>query len=150
VRVRTFLVTGVSGAGKSTMARQLRAWGHHAVNADGDSELCGWADRDGRAVQRPAHPEVAWLAAHEWRRDPRRLHEIMADADRRGVDTFCLCRAAIYDPGAAAIVRVLPIVAVTRRGRFAVVIVRDGRAEHSPPCDTAVQGVAWAEHVRPS
>jgi len=93
-RVRAFLVTGVSGAGKSTMARQLSAWGRHAVSADGDSELCGWVDRDGRAVQRPAHPDVAWLAAHEWRWDPRRLHEIMTDADLRGVDTFWLCGRA--------------------------------------------------------
>jgi hypothetical protein len=57
-------------------------------------------------------------------------------------------RAAIYDPGAAAIVRVLPIARATRRERFAAVIVRDGRAEHSLPCETAAQAVAWAEHVR--
>ncbi len=92
--MRAFLVTGVSGTGKSTMARQLSAWGHHAVSADADSELCGWVDLDGRAVQRPAHPDGAWLAAHEWRWDPRRLHEIMTDADRRGVDTLWLCGRA--------------------------------------------------------
>jgi hypothetical protein len=57
-------------------------------------------------------------------------------------------RAAIYDPGTVAIVRVLPVAGATRRGRFAAVIVRDGRAEHSLPCDTAVQALAWAEHVR--
>ncbi len=56
-------------------------------------------------------------------------------------------RAAIYDPGTAATVRVLPVAGATRRGRFAAVIVRGGRAEHSLPCDTAVQA-AWAEHVR--
>ncbi len=50
-------------------------------------------------------------------------------------------RAAIYDPGTAATVRVLAVAGVTRRGRFAAVIVRDGRAEHSLPCDTAVQAV---------
>jgi len=93
-RVRTFLVTGVSGAGKSTMARQLRAWGHYAVSADGDSELCGWTDRDGRRVQRPAQPDEAWLAAHEWQWDPQRLDEIIADAERRGMDTFWLCGRA--------------------------------------------------------
>jgi hypothetical protein len=57
-------------------------------------------------------------------------------------------RAAIYDPGTAVTVRVLPVVGATRRGRFAAVIVRDGRAEHSLPCDTAVHAVGWAEHIR--
>jgi hypothetical protein len=40
--VNRFLVTGVSGAGKTTVARQLCAWGHHAVSADSDTVLCGW------------------------------------------------------------------------------------------------------------
>jgi hypothetical protein len=32
--------------------------------------------------------------------------------------------------------------------RFVAVITRDGRAEHSYPCGTAVEAVRWAERVR--
>jgi hypothetical protein len=89
-RVRALLVTGVCGAARSTIAWQSSAWGQHAVSADGDSELCGWFDLDGRAVQRPALPDGAWLVAHEWRWEPRCLHEIMTAAEGRGVDTLWL------------------------------------------------------------
>jgi len=41
-------------------------------------------------------------------------------------------------PGAAATVRVLPTASAIRRERFVAVISREGRAEHSLPCGTAV------------
>ena len=92
--VHAFLVNGVSGAGKSTVARQLHAWGHHAVSADADTALCGWSDGHGRRVTRPAHPDAAWLAAHQWRWDPQRLEEILTEADQLGVATLWLCGKA--------------------------------------------------------
>jgi hypothetical protein len=42
--VLVFLVTGVSGAGKSTVARRLAAWGHRAISLDADNRLCSWMD----------------------------------------------------------------------------------------------------------
>ena len=58
-------------------------------------------------------------------------------------------RSALYTPpGAAAGVRVQPMAQPTRRERYAAVIVRDGRAEHSRPCHTAIEAIRWAEHVR--
>ena len=89
-----FLVTGVSGAGKSTVARQLRAWGHHALSADADTILCGWHDPQGRRVTRPAHPDSTWLAAHRWEWDPDRLDELITEADELGVPTLWLCGQA--------------------------------------------------------
>jgi hypothetical protein len=56
--------------------------------------------------------------------------------------------AAIYAPaGAATQVRVRAMVEATRRHRFAAVIARAGRAEHSRPCGTAVEAIRWAEGV---
>lgn len=83
-----FLVTGVSGAGKSTLARRMAAWGHRTVSADADSVLCSWTDRDGRRVERPAEPDAAWLSAHEWRWDPARLDQVIAEAARGSDDAL--------------------------------------------------------------
>jgi len=89
-----FLVTGVSGAGKSTVARRLVRWGHHAVSLDADRRLCSWIGPDGRRVARPAEPNAAWLAVHSWTWDPARLDEIISDADREAVDVLWLCGRA--------------------------------------------------------
>ena len=87
-------MTGVSGAGASTIARQLHAWGHHALSADADTVLCGWYDAPQRRVTRPAHPAAAWLAAHQWLWDPDRLDEIIAEAERVGAASLWLCGQA--------------------------------------------------------
>ena len=92
--MRAFLVTGASGAGKSTVARRLAAGGHRAVSADGDHQLCSWTDRLGRPVERPAHPDAAWLADHEWRWDADRLDAILTDAAAAGVSEAWICGRA--------------------------------------------------------
>jgi len=88
------LVTGVSGAGKSTVARRLSAWGHRALSLDADDRLCSWTDLDGHRVSRPEQPDTPWLAAHHWRWDPARLDEIIAQARADGVETLWLCGQA--------------------------------------------------------
>ena len=84
-------MTGVSGSGKSTIARQLTRMGRDAVSLDGDELLCGWVGADGRRVARPAQPDAAWLSAHRWCWDPARLDQIMDEARDRGVDVLFLC-----------------------------------------------------------
>ena len=92
--VNRFLVTGVSGAGKSSVARQLRAWGHYAVSADADTALCGWTDARGSRVTRPDQPDASWLAAHRWEWDAARLDELVTRATELGVATWWLCGKA--------------------------------------------------------
>lgn len=89
-----FLVTGVSGAGKSTVARRLSAWGHRAVSLDGDGSLCFWTDSAGCRVSRPTEPDAMWLAGHRWVWVPARLDEIIAEATDAGVETLWLCGQA--------------------------------------------------------
>jgi hypothetical protein len=66
-------VTGVSGAGKSSVCEVLRAQGHMAVDADWEG-LSRWVDRtSGEPVMDPPHPVPAgWLDHHGW--------EILPDA----------------------------------------------------------------------
>jgi hypothetical protein len=56
--------------------------------------LCAWTDAQGRRVLRPVHPDVAWLATHQWRWDPGRLEEIITGAAQCGVATLWLCGQA--------------------------------------------------------
>jgi dephospho-CoA kinase len=86
-----FLVTGPTGAGKSSVARRLRRRGYHALSLDSDPRLCAWTDADGHRVVRPAEPDLAWLAVHRWTWDGDRLDEIIADAARTRVDMLWLC-----------------------------------------------------------
>ena len=86
-----FLVTGPTGAGKSSVARRLRERGHHAVSLDSDRELCGWTDAAGGRVPGPAEPDRDWLARHRWTWDPDRLDDIIAEAARGRVDVLWLC-----------------------------------------------------------
>jgi adenylate kinase family enzyme len=89
--VLVFLVTGPTGAGKSSVARRLQQRGHHAISLDSDPRLCAWTGSDGHPVARPAEPDMAWLAVHRWTWDRDRLDEIIAGAARRRVDVLWLC-----------------------------------------------------------
>lgn len=93
-QTRVYLVTGVSGAGKTTAARKLRAWGHEAVSLDADPRLCGWVDHSGQRVDRPAAPGAAWLATHRWVWDVTRLDDLVEEIRQRPVTTAWLCGQA--------------------------------------------------------
>ena len=86
-----FLVTGPTGAGKSSVARRLQQRGHHALSLDADRQLCAWTDAEGHPVVRPDEPDRAWLAGHRWTWDANRLDAIIAEAARRRVDVLWLC-----------------------------------------------------------
>ena len=75
------LITGGSGAGKSSVAAMLADRGLVAIDADSDQELARWVDASGRVADRPAEPDAAWLRQHQWAWDPRRLDELISAAD---------------------------------------------------------------------
>ena len=86
-----FLVTGPTGAGKSSVARRLQQRGHQAISLDSDPLLCAWTDAAGQPVVRPAEPDMAWLSLHRWTWDANRLDGIIAEAAGRRVDVLWLC-----------------------------------------------------------
>jgi len=75
------LITGCSGAGKSTITVVLARRGLTAIDTDDDPVLARWVDADGAVVaDEPAAPDLAWLSRHSWAWDPGRLDELIAAA----------------------------------------------------------------------
>jgi gluconate kinase len=79
----SYLVTGVSGSGKTAVARELIRRGFAAVDAD--EAIAAWVDPAGREVARPGSPGDG---GHEWEWSPRLLSELL-DADRDGPLFVC-------------------------------------------------------------
>jgi hypothetical protein len=74
------LITGMSGAGKSTIAEVLARRGLTSIDADNDPLLARSVDSDGNVVEDPSVPDFAWLARHSWEWDPARLDELIRAA----------------------------------------------------------------------
>ena len=75
------IVTGMSGAGKSTIAGELARRGLVAIDSDCVPSLCRYVDAEGKVVpDEPEAPDLAWLAEHSWDWDPARLDELIQAA----------------------------------------------------------------------
>jgi hypothetical protein len=74
------LITGMSCAGKSTIAAVLARRGLAAIDADHDPLLARSVDSAGNVVDDPAVPDFAWLARHSWAWNPARLDEVIRAA----------------------------------------------------------------------
>ena len=85
------LITGMSGAGKSTIAGVLARRGLACIDADNDPLLARSVDADGNVVDDESVPDFAWLERHSWAWDPVRLDEVIRDA---GPVTLYVCGGA--------------------------------------------------------
>jgi adenylate kinase family enzyme len=77
------LITGISGAGKSTIAAVLIRRGLTAIDADNGPFLARTVDAADNVVaeeDEPAEPDFAWLSEHSWAWDPARLDELIQAA----------------------------------------------------------------------
>jgi hypothetical protein len=73
-------ITGISGAGKSTIAAVLARRGLASIDADEDPLLARSVDPAGNVVEDTAAPDLAWLAQHSWEWNPARLDELVRAA----------------------------------------------------------------------
>ena len=85
------LITGMSGAGKSTIAEVLARRGLAVIDADEDPLLARSVDCDGNVVEDVSVPDFAWLARHSWGWNPARLDELIRAA---GPVTLYVCGGA--------------------------------------------------------
>jgi adenylate kinase family enzyme len=75
------IITGCSGAGKTTIAAVLARRGLAAIDADDDPLLARTVDAAGHVVEEePDAPDFAWLSRHSWAWDPARLDELIRAA----------------------------------------------------------------------
>lgn len=100
--MHTIWVTGPSGAGKSAVSRRLALLGHEAVSTDSVDGLCHWVDGHGHSVERPADPDLAWLATHQWCWRPARLDQLIEGTRSRGASVLFLCGDAANAPALSA------------------------------------------------
>jgi hypothetical protein len=73
-------ISGMSGAGKTTIAAVLARRGLAVIDTDGDPLLARHLDSAGNVVGDPAVPDFAWLARHSWAWNPTRLDELIGAA----------------------------------------------------------------------
>ncbi|WP_144120936.1 hypothetical protein [Catellatospora sichuanensis] len=92
--MKTVLITGVSAAGKSALARWLVEHGHQAVSLDGYLGLCDWVDDHGRGVPWPTDPDRSWLTRHRWVWRREVLDAVIAAAADSGAQVLFLCGRA--------------------------------------------------------
>ncbi len=74
------MITGCSGAGKTTIAAVLARRGLAAIDADDDPLLARSVDAAGNVVEEPEQPDFAWLSRHSWAWNPARLDELIRAA----------------------------------------------------------------------
>jgi len=74
------MITGCSGAGKTTIAAVLARRGLAAIDADDDPWLARSVDAAGNVVEDEAVPDFAWLSEHSWAWDPARLDALIRAA----------------------------------------------------------------------
>jgi broad-specificity NMP kinase len=71
------MITGGSGAGKTTIAAVLARRGLASIDADADPLLARFVDPAGAVAETPAAPDFAWIARHSWQWNPARLDELI-------------------------------------------------------------------------
>jgi hypothetical protein len=85
------MITGMSGAGKTTIAAVLAHRGLASIDADDDPLLARSVDPAGNVVEDPDVPDFAWLARHSWAWNPDRLDALIRAA---GPATLYVCGGA--------------------------------------------------------
>lgn len=74
---RIYLITGPSGAGKTTIANHLEAKGHATIDTDGVQGISYYVNQNGKPVPYPAGADAGWWATHHYVWELDRLKKLI-------------------------------------------------------------------------
>lgn len=77
-----YLITGPSGAGKTTLSNYLTEAGHQSIDVDSVPGVCYFVNKNNKPVPYPAGADAAWWATHNyvWELDRLQRHIRSFDA----------------------------------------------------------------------
>ena len=70
-------ITGVSGTGKSAIAKELKKRGLFAFDIEEIEGMCYWIDRKTQEQVADYNPTTDWLETHDWICDIKKLKELL-------------------------------------------------------------------------
>lgn len=75
-----YLITGVTGSGKTTVAKQLQKMKLRAYDSDEVEGLTRWEDRNGLPVKAPEHPPKEWFRSNFWNWNEDKLDALLGES----------------------------------------------------------------------
>jgi gluconate kinase len=85
-----YLITGPSGAGKTTVSDYLGTQGYTCVEADSTPGLCYFANKNMKPVPYPPGADAAWWSRHSYVWELDRLRRLLDNLESNGKPVF-LC-----------------------------------------------------------
>lgn len=80
--MKKIYVTGVSGIGKTTIAKELENRGVHSISIDEAPGLCSWVNKkSGDKVKYRAKLNKKFIGTHDWICDTQNLEKLMNEGD---------------------------------------------------------------------
>ena len=85
-----YLITGPSGAGKTSLAGHLEAQGYQTIDADSTPGLCYFVNKNNKPVPYPPKTDAAWWQTHNYVWELDRLNKLIASLEPADQPVF-LC-----------------------------------------------------------
>ncbi len=77
--MKKIFVTGIAGAGKSTLAKVLKERGFNTIDVDHIPNLCAWTNNKTGEKAFATNPDNAFIDEHEYKCDMSALKSLMAE-----------------------------------------------------------------------
>ena len=98
-----YLVTGITGAGKTSVSNELRKLGFTAYDGDKRTGLGRWVDGNDKPVRVPARLTRDWIERHHWNWDESHIKRLLSQhqtvficGSSSNVDKFYSCFDKVY------------------------------------------------------